>query len=203
MRKILYKLGCVLSVICSPIVNIYHKLCNYIRVGYKTRGMHAISMPITIHKNVRIVGVEKMSFGKNITIDRDTTLYSRGESYNSDVKLSIGNDCSIGQGCHITAANSITLGNGVLLGKYVTITDNSHGKVSSEEYDVKPISRLVFSKGKVHISDNVWIGDKATILPNVKIGEGAIIGANSVVTTDIPAGCVAAGIPARIIKKYH
>jgi acetyltransferase-like isoleucine patch superfamily enzyme len=53
----------------------------------------------------------------------------------------------------------------------------------------------------VTIEDNVWIGDKATILPNVHIGKGAIIAANAVVTHDVPAYAVAAGNPARIIQK--
>ena len=51
------------------------------------------------------------------------------------------------------------------------------------------------------IGDNVWIGDKATILAGVTIGEGAVIGANAVITKDVPAYCIAVGNPARIIKK--
>ena len=56
------------------------------------------------------------------------------------------------------------------------------------------------SKGDVIIGKNVWIGDKVTILPNVKIGDGVVIGANSVVTKDIPPCSVVAGNPAKIIK---
>lgn len=51
------------------------------------------------------------------------------------------------------------------------------------------------------IGNNVWIGDKATILPNVSIGNGAIIAANSVVTKDVPEYCIVAGNPAKIIKQ--
>jgi acetyltransferase-like isoleucine patch superfamily enzyme len=64
-----------------------------------------------------------------------------------------------------------------------------------------PIKRSLFSKGPVIIGDNVWIGDKATILPGVSIGNGAVIAANAVVTKDVPAYSVAAGNPARIIKQ--
>lgn len=56
------------------------------------------------------------------------------------------------------------------------------------------------SKGPVIIEDNVWIGDKATILANVTIGKGAVVAANSVVTKDVPAYSVVAGIPAKVIK---
>ena len=70
-----------------------------------------------------------------------------------------------------------------------------------ETLHIPPIKRPIYSKGPVIIGDNVWIGDKATILPGVTIGDGAVIAANAVVTKDVPAFCVAAGNPARIIKK--
>lgn len=59
----------------------------------------------------------------------------------------------------------------------------------------------LFSKGDVTIGDNVWIGDKATVLPGVTIGDGAVIAANTVVTHDVPAYSVVGGNPARIIKQ--
>lgn len=67
--------------------------------------------------------------------------------------------------------------------------------------DMPPTQRPIYSKGPVVIGDNVWIGDKATILPNVSIGKGAIIAANSVVTKDVPEYSVFAGNPAKIIKQ--
>ena len=65
----------------------------------------------------------------------------------------------------------------------------------------KPVGlREVISKGAVIIGKNVWIGDKATVLPGVTIGDSVIIGANSVVTKDIPAYSIVGGNPAKIIK---
>jgi acetyltransferase-like isoleucine patch superfamily enzyme len=57
--------------------------------------------------------------------------------------------------------------------------------------------------GPVIIEDEVWIGNGACILPNVTIGKHSIIGSNAVVTKDIPPYCVAAGVPAKIIKQYN
>ena len=94
------------------------------------------------------------------------------------------------------------MGNGVLTGRWVTITDNSHGETDYETLKMQPILRKLYSKGAVKIGDNVWIGDKVTILPNVTIGNGAIIAANAVVTRDIPPYSIVAGNPARIIKQY-
>ena len=86
------------------------------------------------------------------------------------------------------------------MGKKITITDNSHGKADIESLKYSPIKRRLFSNGAISIEDGVWIGEKVTILPGVTIGTNSIIGANAVVTSNIPANCVAVGIPAKVIK---
>lgn len=115
-------------------------------------------------------------------------------------ELIIGDNVSIGEYCHITCADRVVIGNGVLTGRFVLITDNGHGANLPEEMDIMPLKRKTCSKGPIIIGNNVWIGDKATILPNVKIGDCAIIGANSVVTKDVPAFAVVGGNPAKILK---
>lgn len=118
-------------------------------------------------------------------------------------EITIGNNVSFGAYNHITAVNKIVIGDGVLTGKWVTITDNSHGDTEYTTLQSLPKRRPLVSKGPVIIGDNVWIGDKATILPGVTIGEGVVIAANSVVTKDVPAYSVVAGIPAKVIKEVH
>lgn len=115
-------------------------------------------------------------------------------------ELTIGEKCHFGAFNHITCTNKITIGEECLTGKWVTITDNSHGDTDIESLQVPPIKRPIVSKGPVIIGKNVWIGDKATILPNVTIGDGAVIAANSVVTKDVPAYSVVAGSPAKIVN---
>ena len=115
-------------------------------------------------------------------------------------QLKIGDRVSLGEYSHITCANKVTIGDGVLTGRFVLITDNSHGNNTNETADIAPLAREIHSNGPVHIGENVWIGDKVTILPNVTIGKGCIIAANAVVTKDIPEYSVAAGIPAKVIK---
>ena len=95
----------------------------------------------------------------------------------------------------------VVIGDGVLTGRFVLITDNAHGNSSFEETEISPLDRQVYSKGAVVVEKNVWIGDKATVLPGVSIGEGAIIAANAVVTKDVPAYTVVAGCPAKAIKR--
>jgi acetyltransferase-like isoleucine patch superfamily enzyme len=66
--------------------------------------------------------------------------------------------------------------------------------------ELPPMSRPLVSKGAVIIKDNVWIGEGVAIMPGVTIGENSIIATNAVVTKDIPPNCVAAGVPAKVIK---
>lgn len=118
-----------------------------------------------------------------------------------DGRIKIGNNCSFGAYNHISASNEIVFGEGLLTGKWVTIVDNSHGGTTFEELQQRPWLRNIISKGPVIIGKNVWIGDKATILPNVIIGDGVVVAANAVVTKDTPPYSVVAGNPAKIIKQ--
>ena len=118
-------------------------------------------------------------------------------------QLTIGEECHFGAFNHITCINQVRIGNRLLSGKWVTITDNSHGNTEKETLRIDPIKRPLFSKGPVVIGNDVWIGDKATILPGVTIGDGAVIAANAVVTKDVPAYAVVGGNPAKIIKQVQ
>ena len=116
-------------------------------------------------------------------------------------EIIIGNACSIGEYCHITAIKKITIGDGLLTGRYVYIGDNAHGGLSLKEAEIPPVHRHLTSKGEIKIGRNVWIGDKVSIFGGVTIGDNVIIGAGSIVTHDIPSNCMAAGIPAKIVKQ--
>lgn len=115
-------------------------------------------------------------------------------------EIRIGKNCDFGAWNHITAINRIEIGDNLLTGKWVTITDNNHGGTNLDNMQIPPLMREMVSKGPVSIGNNVWIGDKATILPGVEIGDGAIVAANSVVTKNVPAYCVVAGNPAKVVK---
>lgn len=151
----------------------------------------------------QLLGTKFISIG-NHTLIGNGIILTAWDSYSGDTftpVINIGDYCMIGEHTHISAINSITIGNGVLIGRYVYISDNSHGKGDFSEAKTMPIKRPLYSKGAVRIGDNVWIGERACILPGVTIGEGSIIGANAVVTHSVPPFCVAGGVPAKIIKR--
>lgn len=146
------------------------------------------------HKNIQI--------GKNTIIQAHCILgcWVKYADQFYTPSIIIGDNCNIGEYMHISAIDKITIGNGLLTGRFVYIGDNAHGGLSYEEANIRPIKRTLRSKGEVKIGNNVWIGDKATILSGVHIGDNVIVGANSVVTKDVPANTMVAGTPARIIK---
>lgn len=113
-------------------------------------------------------------------------------------KIFIGNNTTIEQYCHITCANKVKIGNNVTVSGFVYITDLNH--------DYRIIDKGILQQSlliyKTEIGDESFIGMGAKIMAGVKIGKHCIIGANSVVTKDIPDYSVVVGIPAKIIKHY-
>lgn len=119
-------------------------------------------------------------------------------------KIRIGNYVTIGNYTHIGVINELIIEDNVLLGSKVYITDHNHGDYQNEHSSplIPPRQRDILSKGKVILKENCWLGEGVCVLSNVTIGTGSIIGANSVVTKNIPDYCIAVGIPARVIKKF-
>jgi len=114
--------------------------------------------------------------------------------------VELGEFVSLNTGTRIEAEEFVVLGKYVTTGPYVYISDRSH-----EYRDIsKPIiMQGYFSGGGVQIGDETWVGIHASVIGPVKIGKHCVIGANSVVTNNIPDYSVAVGVPARVIKNYN
>lgn len=110
----------------------------------------------------------------------------------------IGEGCAIGDFNHIAAVRRVVLGKNVLTANRVYISDNCHGY---DDIHVPIMHQPVKFKAEVLIGDGSWIGENVCVI-GAKIGKNCVIGANSVVIDDIPDHSVAAGAPARVIKKY-
>lgn len=119
--------------------------------------------------------------------------------------LCFGKDCEIGDNVHIVAYEKVSIGDNCLMASKIFISDTSHGKYSGEVQSPPsevPNDRALITK-PVIVGDNVWIGENVCILLGVTIGNGCIIGANSVVNRDLPDNSIAVGIPAKVIKQYN
>jgi acetyltransferase-like isoleucine patch superfamily enzyme len=182
----------------SNMVSCYHTA--RWRDSFKQFGKKSI-----ICKNVKVINPSNIIIGDYTSVGQNSILESWHHTSfdNNKGEIIIGDNCTIGEYVHITATNKITIGSGVLTGRFVLITDNSHGRPDGLDLDERPSIRDVVSKGPVVIKDNVWIGDKVCIMSGLTIGKGAIIAANAVVTHDIPAYCLVAGVPAKIIKNWN
>lgn len=110
--------------------------------------------------------------------------------------LIIGENTHIQPRCHIAAhLESIVIGDEVQLAQGVGLYSYNHGT----ELGTKMREQPVTSKGPIRLGDDVWVGFGATILENVTIGDGAIVAAGAVVSSDVPANTIVAGVPAKVV----
>ncbi len=166
---------------------------------------------LLIFKNARLIRFPIDIRGKkymSVTNGFTTGFGCRIESYpeGNYKTLFIGEDFQMNDYVHITAMKSVIIGKHVLLASKVYISDCSHGNYNGHEKHSSPLeipkNRKMYAKPVV-IGDNVWLGEFVSVLPGVKIGKGTIVGANSVVSRDLPDNVIAVGSPARPIKKYN
>ncbi len=130
--------------------------------------------------------------GDRVCIYRDTTVETDRGGF-----LEIGSDSSIHPRCQINAyVEPIIIGAGVMIAPNCALYSYNHGVAPDESIRKQPLE----STGPIVIDDEVWLGVGVTILCGVRIGEGAVIGAGSLVTSDIPPGAIAVGMPARVVK---
>ena len=195
-----FYIGYLLSYIVTyRIHSLFKGWMDNVYTGYCSRQFLSFGDGSKIEKGIRIGGGDKIVIGRHVFLGRDSALTAFG-NYQSIV-LRIGDNCMLGDRNHITCCNEITIGKNLRTGSDVLISDNSHGDPANiAERLLHPNKRSLYSKGSITIGDNVWIGEKAAVLAGVTIGNGAIIGANAVVTHDVPENAIAVGCPAKIIN---
>jgi acetyltransferase-like isoleucine patch superfamily enzyme len=143
-------------------------------------------------------GVNYINVGSNSHIQKGAWLLAL-KNNNVDPVLNICDNVYIGRYAHIVSIKSVTICDDVLIADKVYISDNLH-----EYRDITaPIkNQPVFFKKKVTIGSGAWLGENVCVI-GASIGKNSVVAANSVVTNDIPDYCVAAGIPAKVIKKFN
>lgn len=150
------------------------------------------------HQNLpySVYGPGRIEYGENVFVAEHAWF----SIPNPGAVVRIGNNTQLGRFFTASCVKCIEIGAGCLIAERVFITDTAH---CYEDVDT-PIMVAGLREGQsVRIEDDVWIGAGAVILPGVTVGQHAVIGANAVVNRDVPARCVVAGNPARVVRRYN
>jgi len=132
----------------------------------------------------------------------------RLEAYPLDesVVLKIGKNVQINDYVHISAMKGVLIGDNVLIASKVFISDLNHGSYGANDLhdspNIPPNNRKLYAE-PIIIEENVWLGETVCVLGGVTIGKGTIVGANSVVSKNLPPYVIAVGAPAKPVKKYN
>jgi len=146
----------------------------------------------------RIDGASSIKIDDKTVFQPGVWLYCCSEDPEKEAELLFGKGCVFGFNNHITAIRKVSVGDYVLTANNVYISDNIH---EYENVDVPIMDQPVKFKREVSIGSGSWIGENVCII-GASIGKNCIVGANSVVTRDIPDYSVAVGSPAKVIRQY-
>lgn len=170
-----------------------------------------------IRRPFYVRGKRNISFGHGITIGRSARIEAFGQT--GEINIRFGEGVQINDYVHIGSVRSVTIGDRALIAGRVFISDHNHGIYNDKSVKVfskthgetsrrgmsqpsEPPADRALSVASVVIGDDVWLGEGVCVLPGVTIGEGSVVGANAVVTRDIPPGCIAVGNPAKVVRRY-
>lgn len=153
-----------------------------------------------VRRPVYIRGVKSLSGCKGLTTGR----FCRFDLIGTKPTLNIGANCEFGDMTHIVAYEGVEIGNNVLIASKCFISDTNHGLYKGQNPDhpkTQPQKRKLVTK-PVKIGNNVWIGENVVILAGTILGDGCVVGANSVVSGIFPKNVILAGTLAKQIKHY-
>lgn len=160
------------------------------RAKFQSIGNHT-----TIFQPLQLDQASSITIGNNVCITKGAWLYG---NKNKKSTLDIMDGTNIGHFVHIVANSNVIIERNVLIADKVFISDCSH---DYEDIASPILKQPLKDIGIVRIGEDSWIGENVSVL-GAKIGKHCVIGANSVVTNDVPDYCVAVGAPAKIVKQF-
>lgn len=173
------------SLVARPLVRLY-------RLARLRSACHGVIPVTTLFSGpVQTAGRVRLTCGPRCRLGRNVFF----ETGQDGGQILLGADVRINSGCVLVSCARIVIGDRSLIAEYVSIRDANHGtRLGTPIQDQPSVS------ARIIIGEDVWIGRGAAILKGVNIGSGAVIGANSVVTHDVPPQSVVAGVPARLLR---
>jgi len=151
-----------------------------------------------ILRPIRIDGSDNIAIGTDVFVNNFAWIETI-RAFSVQPRLDIRDRVYIGNSAHIIVTHSIEIGCDVLIADRVYVADYIHGY---EDIHTPVKTQDLIQRRPVNIGDGSWIGENAVIL-GARIGRHCVIGANAVVTSDIPDFCVAVGAPARVVRHWH
>lgn len=181
-------------------------LCGLVRNHMMSRKLRVKSIKLGPYSRLR--GLSSITIGEDFAAGPGFWLeaLTRYNDQTFSPRVLIGSHVRISHFVHITSTHLVEIGDHVLMGSKVLITDHNHGQYSRGEQSspqIPPTLRPLDRDCRVVIERDVWLGDGVVVTPGSSVGEGCVIGANSVVSGSIPAFTIAAGVPARPLKTFH
>jgi acetyltransferase-like isoleucine patch superfamily enzyme len=186
------------SALAAPLVFWNRRMSAFLEFSRRIRAFAALGAQIThplpgstvILGPAQVYGTGRVRCGKGLLIYPNQYWETVGEG-----EIVIGDNVVLSNGVHLVAYQGVFIGKGTMIGEYTSIRDANHTREPG-----RPIRDSGHSAKPIVIGEEVWIGRGAAILGGVNIGDGATVGANAVVTKDVPAGAVVAGVPAVPIR---
>lgn len=171
------------------------------RTGFDTSCFKSFGTNSHISAPLSICHPECVEIGNDTSIMLNARLdcWPSYEGVKLNPRLVIGDRTQLGLNFTAICSDNLCIGDDVLIAAGVLISTQNHGMDPESE---RSYQRQPLTSAPVHIGNGCWIGERAVILPGVTIGEKSIIGANSVVTRDIPAYSIAVGMPAKVVKTW-
>ena len=180
----------------------FERILNKLNSLYLKRIFFSCGRNFYAHFPSKIINPKNIKIGDNVFFDDNVWLNCPDDKNLRKYKdnhfhLSIGSNSYIGRNCHISAYCNVKIGKKSLFAQNVHISDVTHGY---KKKNYPKIDEDIEYLGSVNIGDGCWFGINSVILPNVKIGNYAVVGANSLVNQDVPDNAVVAGSPAKILR---
>jgi len=173
--------------LAGPLRTVWHRIYFTARLAADVSDM---DFSVQCDGRVHVSGTANIKLEKRCRLGMDVELRTVDAG-----RIQIGEDTRLNRGCTLTSYAQIRIDDFTIIGEFVSIRDANHGLKRGEPMRYQPHTCEPILVGR-----DVWIGRGSCILPGVTIGEGAVIGANSVVTRDVPDFAIAAGVPAKVIK---
>ena len=194
-RKPIYSLiDPVVSVaagIYRPLARLAAPICRFwylIRLRAASRG--AIPPTTQFDGPVHVGGEGHVTLGEHCRLGRDVYFET-----NHGGRIVLGDHVTVNNGTMITAYSEVRIGNDCLIGEYVSIRDANHGIALGQ-----PMRLQDHSFAPIVLEDDAWVARGCTVLKGVRIGTGAVVAANSVVTKDVPPHAIFGGVPAKLLR---